>query len=97
MASRMLNRANGMQTVAATRTHTRAVVVRSSAADNVGFSAAKQAGMALFASAALLTAAPAFADLNRYEADAGGEFGIGSAQQYGEADVAGKDFSGQVR
>lgn len=27
---------------------------------------------------------------------AGGEFGMGTAQQYGEADVKGKDFSGQV-
>jgi hypothetical protein len=26
---------------------------------------------------------------------AGGEFGIGSAQQYGEADIKGRDFSGQ--
>jgi hypothetical protein len=39
----------------------------------------------------------ALADLNVYEAAAGGEFGIGSAQQYGEADIQGKDFSNQVR
>ncbi|KAK9811424.1 hypothetical protein WJX72_003758 [[Myrmecia] bisecta] len=44
---------------------------------------------------ALLTAQPALADLNKYEAAAGGEFGIGTAQQYGEADLRGRDFSGQ--
>lgn len=27
----------------------------------------------------------------------GGEFGTGTAQQYGEADISGKDFHGQVR
>lgn len=53
--------------------------------------------MALLASAALLSSAPAYADLNELEAAAGGEFGIGSAMQYGEADVQGKDFSSQVR
>ena len=30
------------------------------------------------------------------EALAGGEFGNGTAQQYGEADVQGRDFSNQV-
>jgi hypothetical protein len=30
---------------------------------------------------------PASADLNKYEAAAGGEFNIGTARQYGEADV----------
>jgi hypothetical protein len=93
----MLNRANGMKSVAAMRPRARLVVVRNSVTDNAGPSAAKQAGLALLASAALLTAAPAFADLNKYEAAAGGEFGIGSAQQWGEADISGKDFSGQVR
>ena len=43
----------------------------------------------------LMVASPALAELNRFEAAAGGEFGIGSAQQFGEADVAGQDFSGQ--
>jgi hypothetical protein len=38
----------------------------------------------------------ALADLNVYEAAAGGEFGIGSAQQYGEADIQGRDFSNQA-
>ncbi len=36
------------------------------------------------------------ADLNKYEAAAGGEFNIGTAQQYGEADIKGKDFHDQV-
>jgi hypothetical protein len=57
----------------------------------------KQAGAALLASAALMaSSAPAWADLNELEAEAGGEFGRGSAMQFGEADVQGKDFSSQV-
>ena len=36
------------------------------------------------------------ADLNKYEAAAGGEFNIGTAQQYGEADIKGKDFHDEV-
>lgn len=40
---------------------------------------------------------PSFADLNKFEAAAGGEFGVGTAMQYGEAELRGKDFSGQVR
>lgn len=55
----------------------------------------QQAGAAFLAAAALLSAAPAYADLNALEAAAGGEFGKGSAQQYGEADLNGRDFSGQ--
>ncbi|GFH08692.1 uncharacterized protein HaLaN_03697, partial [Haematococcus lacustris] len=35
------------------------------------------------------------ADLNRYEYDLPGEFGKGSAGQYGEADIDGQDFSNQ--
>ena len=38
---------------------------------------------------------PAMADLNKYEAELSGEFGNGTALQYGEADIAGKDFSKQ--
>ena len=39
---------------------------------------------------------PALADLNKFEAAAGGEFGVGTAMQYGDAELRGKDFSGQV-
>lgn len=39
---------------------------------------------------------PALADLNKFEAAAGGEFGVGTAAQFGEAELRGKDFSGQV-
>ncbi|MEW5299135.1 MAG: hypothetical protein WDW38_005029 [Sanguina aurantia] len=35
------------------------------------------------------------AELNRFEFEAGGEFGTGTAQQYGEADISGKDFHDQ--
>ncbi len=107
---------------------------------------ASKEALAAFCGAALLSCCqPAFADLNKYEAEAGlisisqsyslqgssayfvlnsftmalsdlrggvnrfakdtantsasfvgGEFGIGSALQYGEADIKGKDFHGQV-
>lgn len=53
------------------------------------------AGAAL-TSASLLFAAPSIAELNPYEYNAGGEFGVGTAQQFGEADIKGKNFSGQV-
>lgn len=54
------------------------------------------AGAAAAAAAAiLLVSGPASAELNQLEAQIGGEFGIGSAQQYGEADVKGRDFSNQ--
>ena len=52
----------------------------------------RDAGAATMLSAALLCAGPAYADLNKFEQEMGGEFGRGSAQQYGEADVKGKDF-----
>jgi hypothetical protein len=55
----------------------------------------KQAAAAFALSVSVLAAGPAFADLNVYEAAAGGEFGIGSAAQYGEANISGKDFSKQ--
>lgn len=42
-----------------------------------------------------MCAQPAVADLNKYEAELGGEFGNGTALQFGEADIAGKDFSAQ--
>lgn len=45
--------------------------------------------------ASLVVCAPAMADLNKYEAELGGEFGNGTALQFGEADIAGKDFSKQ--
>lgn len=50
---------------------------------------------ALAASALLVTPVASFADLNRFEEAAGGEFDNGSARQYGEADLIGKDFSGE--
>lgn len=56
----------------------------------------KKAGAAALLGAALFLASPALAELNKYEAAAGGEFGNGSAQQYGEADLKGRDFHGQV-
>ena len=51
---------------------------------------------AALVSLSLFSGAPALADLNKFEAAAGGEFGVGTAAQYGEAELRGKDFSGQV-
>ncbi|GMH32351.1 hypothetical protein BSKO_00185 [Bryopsis sp. KO-2023] len=59
------------------------------------FSDFAKKGLASLVGASLLVTTPALAELNKYEFDAGGEFGIGTAQQYGEADVKGRDFSNQ--
>lgn len=56
---------------------------------------AKNTAMAGATAAILLAAQPSYAELNKFEAAAGGEFGMGTAQQYGEADVKGRDFSNQ--
>eukprot|EP00850_Spirogloea_muscicola_P023004 SM000323S12616 [mRNA] locus=s323:11535:20245:+ [translate_table: standard] len=48
---------------------------------------ARQAAAGLLAASLLLTSPPAFADLNKFEANTRGEFGIGSAAQYGSADL----------
>jgi hypothetical protein len=54
-----------------------------------------KAALAGLFGAACMWGGPALADLNKYEAAAGGEFNIGSALQYGEADIKGKDFHDQ--
>jgi hypothetical protein len=56
---------------------------------------ASAAATAVLAGSFLL-GGPAAAELNKYEYSAGGEFGIGSAQQFGEADESDADFHGQV-
>lgn len=48
-----------------------------------------------FLASCVLVAGPAVAELNKFEQEVGGEFGMGSAQQYGEADLKGRDFSKQ--
>ncbi len=63
---------------------------------NSNISIWKKAGAAAVLSAAMCLTPPAMADLNKYEAAAGGEFGNGTAQQYGEADLRGRDFHGEV-
>lgn len=60
------------------------------------YNAERAAGAALLASALLAVAPPSLAELNTFEAEAGGEFGRGSALQYGEADLQGRDFHQQV-
>jgi hypothetical protein len=67
------------------------------AAESDPLAPAKAAGAGLLLSAALLLApaSPALADLNRFEANLNGEFGNGTALQFGEADVKGRDFSNQ--
>lgn len=54
------------------------------------------AGAAVLLSSAL-TAQPGLASLNQFEEAAGGEFGTGTALQYGSADAIGEKFDGQVR
>jgi hypothetical protein len=61
-----------------------------------GLSREVSKAMAAAAVAAVLAAAPAYAELNKSEAAAGGEFGMGSAQQFGEATAKNQDFSNQV-
>lgn len=56
---------------------------------------ARDVGAAALLSAVLLTAQPASADLNKFESESGGEFGRGTAQQFGEADIKGKNFAGE--
>lgn len=51
--------------------------------------------LAAGAAVTISLAPPALADLNRFEYNAGGEFGVGSALQYGEADLKNRDFSKQ--
>eukprot|EP00210_Caulerpa_lentillifera_P006924 g6620.t2 len=54
-----------------------------------------QIGASIAAAGVLFLASPVYADLNPLESDLGGEFGIGTAQQFGSADLRGKDFSNQ--
>jgi hypothetical protein len=53
------------------------------------------AGAALLAAALAVAPPPAAAELSTYEYNAGGEFGSGTAQQWGEADLIGHDFRGE--
>jgi uncharacterized protein YjbI with pentapeptide repeats len=54
----------------------------------------RDVGTVALLSVALFTTQPAFA-LSEREQQMGGEFNIGTALQFGEADIKGKDFSGQ--
>ena len=55
----------------------------------------RNTGASALLSAALLFSGPAHAELNKFEEAQAGEFGIGTAQQFGEADIKGRDFSGE--
>jgi hypothetical protein len=52
----------------------------------------KAAGALLLSATLFFTAPSAKAELNKFEYNAGGEFGNGTAEQYGEADIKGKKF-----
>lgn len=54
------------------------------------------AGAAALIASTLLFAGPSLATLNRFEEAAGGEFGVGTALQYGSAEAIGEKFDGQV-
>lgn len=45
----------------------------------------------------LLSSGAGLAALNKFEEAAGGEFGVGTALQYGSAEATGEKFDGQVR
>mmetsp|Transcript_24171 Transcript_24171/g.75944 ORF Transcript_24171/g.75944 Transcript_24171/m.75944 type:complete len:238 (+) Transcript_24171:1867-2580(+) len=79
----------------AARTATpRHLAVSASMGGNVPF--ARQAGLAAAAVALSASlAAPAFADLNKFEAGTFGEFGQGSAQQFGGATINKESFKGR--
>lgn len=73
-------------------------VVKTAAFASFDTEVAKKTVVAASLSLALSVAAfvpQASAELNQYEAEIGGEFGNGTAQQYGEAEIPGKDFSKQ--
>ena len=53
-------------------------------------------GAALLVSGSLLAAQPGFAVLNKFEEAAGGEFGSGTALQYGSAEAIGRHFDNEV-
>ena len=55
--------------------------------------AVKAAAASALLSACVMLTPPALADLNQAEADIGGEFGIGTSKQYGEAEINNKGFS----
>lgn len=93
MTSRMSVICSGCQAGSAARTCNKPAVY---AAHRNYLGVLKSAGGATLLSAALLVAQPAAAELNRLEAEARVEFGVGTAQQYGEADIKGRDFSNQV-
>lgn len=64
--------------------------------NNAQHGAARLCAAAGLLSLSLALTPPSLADLNKFEAAAGGEFGVGTAMQYGDAELRGKDFSGQV-
>ena len=47
-------------------------------------------------STTLLSSGAGLAALNKFEEAAGGEFGVGTALQYGSAEAIGEKFDGQV-
>lgn len=55
----------------------------------------KTAGAAAVLASTLLSASPGLAVLNKFEEAAGGEFGVGTALQYGSAEAIGEKFDGQ--
>lgn len=75
-----------------TRNHSRAAVVcKASTEKRQPWRVVRDVGTAAILSVALFTSQPAFA-LNKFEEEIGGEFGRGTALQFGEADLKGKDF-----
>jgi len=79
----------------ATRTQLATLAMRHNADSSSSFGQkAASAAVALLAGS-FLAGEPAIADLNKYEYNAGGEFGNGTAMQYGGADESNGDFKNQ--
>jgi hypothetical protein len=72
------------------------VICKAATAVDIGVDNFKKTIAVALGTGLLLCSHPASADLNRLEAAAGGEFNNGTALQYGEADIKGKDFHGEV-
>jgi hypothetical protein len=93
MIAQHLAPTKALRPIASSSRHSsRAVVVcKATAEKRHPLCVVRDVGAAAILSVALFTTQPAFA-LSEREQEMGGEFGRGSALQFGEADIKGKDF-----
>lgn len=94
MIAQHLVPANGLRPIAAYSTchNPRALVVcKATVEKHEPWRVVRDVGAVAILSVALFSTQPAFA-LSAREQEIGGEFGRGTALQFGEADIKGKDF-----